>query len=504
MPDQGASAPSPSHLRSRRWWLLAIVVVGVALRAFYFSSDTSLWGDEAAVARNLRDGSYADLVRPLRGGQHAPYLHLVAEKALFDAWGVNERALRFPAFAASIVALVLFPVFAGRIASSFAVLAGTALFALSPALVRYAAELKPYSGDVAAAIIAGLIATKVFEAGYSRRSVAILAVVGALLLWVSYGVAFVLCAVGVTLFVDRVRAKDRTAIAGLMVVAGTWAASFAGVYWTTARHSAGSAALADFWHYAFAPFPPASAWDVRRSIELFFSPFVNPMELSGAAIGAALAIFGLASLWRRDIRFAALCGLPILVTFAASAADAYPFATRLILFLMPFMTVLVAEGIATVQSALPGGATRAALTAIVLAGPVVQLNEVLEAPERSGVRDTLSAMAERSTSDAAVYVYYKAQASFDVYADQLGDRPPRLVNGSDDVREDDRVTRDLAQLDGLARVWFLFSEVHTYFVDEEQLMLREIEKQAKRIDQISVGPTRAYLYEAPSQRWTSE
>ena len=57
---------------------------------------------------------------------------------------------------------------ARRVVSARGVIIGTALFAFCPSLVRYAAELKPYSGDVLASLIVFGFGIAIVESRFSR------------------------------------------------------------------------------------------------------------------------------------------------------------------------------------------------------------------------------------------------------------------------------------------------------------------------------------------------
>jgi hypothetical protein len=140
------------------------------------------------------------------------------------------------------------------------------------------------------------------------------------------------------------------------------------------------------------------------------------------------------------------------------------------------------------------------------AGPAMGTRDVLGEPERSGVRNVLASMRTQVAADDVVYVYYKSQSAVELYGGPVAQAVKGItwINGSLDVREGTRVADDLRKLSGHRRVWFLFSEVHTFFVDEERLMLTAIERQAQRRAEISSGPARAYLYESASGRWTGD
>jgi hypothetical protein len=484
--------------------LVGLVIAGAALRVSYFAAGTSLWGDEAALLLELQRTSVHDLTRPFESGQQAPYLFLLAEKALLARFGLNEHWLRFPSLMASLAALVLFAWLAARVLSSDGAVIGTAFFAFSVMLVRYAAELKPYAGDAAATLVMLSLTVMVLRTNWAWRWIIMMAVAGAALVWLSYPLVFVLAGVGTTLFVDRALARRFADALAVSLVGLVWLASFAGVYWIMARHGVANQALGFFWDFYFAPLPPRSLWDVRHSAEILLSMFVDPMGMAGAGVGALLFACGIAAQAVRDWRWLASSASPIAIAFLASAAHLYPFASRLLLFAVPLATLVVAEGGATVATALGRRWAFPVVMACLLSAPLVGVNDLLSEPERSGVRDVLRILSHRAAAEDAIYVYYKAQPSFELYRGGLGRADLAVVRGARDLREGQRVADDLRRLAGRGRVWFLFSEVHTFFVDEEKLMLNAVERAGLRRDAISLGPTHAYLYESSTGVWLTQ
>lgn len=81
--------------------IVALLLVGAALRAWEYFGGASLCINEIAVARNLVDRSALDLVsRPLDYDQSAPPAYLLATKLATALLGDGELALRLPRGAA--------------------------------------------------------------------------------------------------------------------------------------------------------------------------------------------------------------------------------------------------------------------------------------------------------------------------------------------------------------------------------------------------------------------
>jgi hypothetical protein len=482
-----------------------LVSLGVGLRVAYFLADTSLWGDEAAVVLNLQHRSYRDLARPLDHNQAAPYLFLAGEKALYSTFGLNEHWLRAPALVSSLGALILFPWIARKVISTTGALIGTALVAFCPMLVRWAAELKPYSGDVLACLALYGLGVAVLNSGYRAKWLALLAFAGAAIVWASYPSVFVLCGIGSTLLFDRVIARDRRGVVASVVVGLVWLVSFAAVYVTMGRYSVANQGLEDYWRYAFPTLPPRSLWDVRHALDLLVSPFVNPVGLSGVGLGGSLFVLGASILARANWRLVILSTLPVLATFLAATVHAYPYMGRLILFLVPLLVLPVSEGAARiVVPRVPGWLTRVVLAAFLLGAPAAGAKDLLATPDRSGVRNVLAIVRSRAAAGDSVYVYWRAELPFRLYRQTLGRDDLGVEFGSEDVLDEQRVARDLKELSGRRRTWFLFSQLDGSVGEEEDLILTTIGQHAKQLEKVEVGPARAYLYESGSGQWVKD
>jgi hypothetical protein len=106
-----------------------------------------------------------------------------------------------------------------------------------------------------------------------------------------------------------------------------------------------------FWDFAFPPLPPRSLrdalWPVRRLLYLFVNPldFHTPLGLHLSALPAFLLFLaGLVSMSRRDPRTLGLLMIPGLLALIAAYMKTYPFHGRLVLFLVPSLLLLIAEG----------------------------------------------------------------------------------------------------------------------------------------------------------------
>ena len=84
-------------------------------------------------------------------------------------------------------------------------------------------------------------------------------------------------------------------------------------------------------------------WPVK-SIFLFFD---NPIGIF-PIIGLLLYTVGMRSLWHENKRFACLLVSPVIVSLLLAIAGIYPFKERVVIFLIPFVIITMAYGIAAI------------------------------------------------------------------------------------------------------------------------------------------------------------
>ena len=127
---------------------LALLLLGVAWRAFRYLLQFPIWGDEAFVCLNLLDRDYLGLTRPLRFVQVAPVLFLWSELAAYRLLGGSELALRLLPFLAGLGSLFLLWRFVRTTLTPAAGTLALGFLAVAYYPVRHACEVKPYAFDL--------------------------------------------------------------------------------------------------------------------------------------------------------------------------------------------------------------------------------------------------------------------------------------------------------------------------------------------------------------------
>ena len=355
----------PTGIWSRRFewdpsalgaWLVRNAVpiwvgLGAIFRIGQFLHGRTLWLDEASLVANVNHLTPRQFFGPLISSQLAPPGFLILEWVGFRAVSNPEYGARLVPLIASLLALGLFLLVTRRILPARAVPLGVALFATADDLIYFAAEAKQYSSDVTAALAATLIGLTLGTGPLSARRVVLLAGAGALLVWFSHPVAFVLAAVGVTGLANRVWAGDGWSAGGWVAVGSVWVASLAAVHVVAMRQLDHQGMMWSFWASAFPPAPSSlwnASWLVRRSVYFFANPlhFFVPLGFLGSALPPAmLCLLGAISNVRDRRDQLALLILPAGFVLLAAALRLYPFHGRLVLFLIPAALLGIARGL---------------------------------------------------------------------------------------------------------------------------------------------------------------
>lgn len=137
--------------------LAVIFLLGTSLRAKAYFAGYSMWLDECSLALSIMHRSIFGFFTPLEHVQSAPPFFMMATKLLTNIFGINEYALRFIPFFASICSLPLFYIFSKKILyKKVSLLIALVLFAVNYRLVYYGVEFKQYSFDVFMGLVAFL------------------------------------------------------------------------------------------------------------------------------------------------------------------------------------------------------------------------------------------------------------------------------------------------------------------------------------------------------------
>jgi hypothetical protein len=468
------------------------------------------------------------------GGQSTPYGFSILEKLAIEVFGNSEYALRLFPLLFSIISLILFYKVAKYYIKPNAVPIALGLFAITDPMVYFATELKPHSADVAIALLMYLAANHIQSKKITLLHAALFGVLGAVVLWFSHPSAFVLAGIGITLVAFYISKKEWQIIGKLSVSFLFWALSFVALYFIYTRNFVIDLTFTSDEFFikqkAFMPLPPKSLSDIQWFIDILFRIFDFPggITLSGVAVLAFLV--GCVSIYRDNKDKFTILILPACITLIVSGFHLYPFVDRLVLFLVPFLFLFVAEGVEYIrektshQSAIIG----IILIALLFIYPATRsAYHVIKPDSREEIKPVLNYIKNNWREGDVIYVYYMTHYLFEYYSkyhplhynydedDYVIGKAPRdwyynfyryKFTGFWDKKKPfsqpyvsifKEYIEDLDKMKGHKRVWFLFtSSVVKSGIDEEKFFIYHLESLGKQLDSFGrPGLAFVYLYD---------
>ncbi|NCC51401.1 MAG: hypothetical protein EOM20_09320 [Spartobacteria bacterium] len=477
-----------------RYWVGAVVVLGLFLRVDQYVTNRSLWLDEIFLASNIIQRNMAELMKPLDYNQGAPVGFLWALRAMYVWLGRSEYALRLLSLLAGLASVPLFAALARRTLSHKAVLPAVFLFAISPSLVRYSAEVKQYGCDAFLTIVLLLLAWDLYRNPLTLKWAILLGVVGALSVWCSHPSVFLLAGIGATLGLFCLKERNGQ---GLMLVAlfmAIWMVSFLYKYSLTCRSLVQNQFLTNYWRTGFMPFPPRSLKDLSWYMEAILNLMERPVEFTQAGLAATLAIIGAyAQMASKERRLIALTGIvPIGLALLASALHRYPFEGRLMLFSVPILLMLIAEGLAQIKR-MPA----TILFIFLILHPLeYTVGNVILPRRHTEIRPVVEYLEANWQSGDKLYIYYHTVPMFIFYADPARFQTGDYIEGISSIDDWRSYAGDLACLKGHPRVWVMMSHIwRRSGVDEEKFFVYCLDSYGRQLDAFHEANAALYLYD---------
>lgn len=487
------------------WWLLTLT--GILLRLRQYAANRSLWADEASLAYNLANRSFAELTGLLDYHQAAPIGFLFIEKFFVVILGNHDYVMRlFPLLAGILATWLVY-----RIAQEhfgWAGLLTLALFAVGYWPVYYSSELKQYSSDVMAAVLLVYLAGRCLRKEAQGTDFFWLGAAGTILIWVSHPSVFVLAGIGLTLLFDTLTRKRRAPLSWLAGMGLAWLASFGLEYLVSLRHIVADGYLIEYWRKAYMPIPPWKnpGWFVSTYHAFLFIGFHRTDWLMSSSF-LILTGIGVIFLLLRKRNLALMALSPFATTLLAAALQRYPLQYRFMLFWIPFAFFLMAAGlqgmywlIAKVNRSL-GLVVSSLLTLAVFSLVAPQAMTFLENPGGVDIKPALQYIADHRAKTDSLYVFHAADPVFRYYAPFYGLDTGNVVVGFDTPRK--RIALqgfydDVERLRGEERVWFLFAEIVDCpgcDSDQQAFYLEYLDEFGVRLDSFDGSGGNAYLYD---------
>ena len=495
-----------SKYRDYLAWCL--IFMGFLVRLVQYLSNRSLWSDEVNLALNIIDRSYLELTQTLDYNQAAPLGFLWLEKLATQILGNSEYALRLLPFVAGIISLDVFYRLSRLYSSSLGGVIAIALFACGRYTIYFATELKPYSSDVAIALILFWLLSKLHHRMLGVREIIGLAAVGSLALWLSYPSVFMLTGLEAwNLFTASSKDWYRIIVNRIGIYV-TWIINFGVFYFVTIADTLTNEELTSSWSSRY----PDSFGDLLWLFDTLGRFFYRPMGFSGIADGIGIFAFivGCVAWYRRERRIFLALIAPFAVTMVAAYLHQYPFRDRLVLFLVPLGMLIVAEGIALLLTQLKkidlvnsyrywlfGLLGIFCLCALSVPAIFRTSNFIIYPEVKHEVRPVVEYVASKYQPEDKIYIYAGAVQAFAYYVDLKDYSDLNYIDGSANFSDKESIESKRSQLateiEPLVnnRVWFVFRES----AEEESVARKYLDSIGQQLASFQQPAASAYLYQ---------
>ena len=456
----------------RRWidaTLLALLVIGAGLRLRQYLANTSLWLDEIFLTTNILHRSLHQLLAsPLDYGQVAPMGFLLIEKILTMSLGPSDAVLKLYPFICSLAGLLAFACVVRRLLGGIAAPVALALFATAPSLIAFATQVKQYSSDVAIAVILLLVATDLATKDLSLRRSLVAGAIGSVAVWFSQPAILVVASLGVSLVLISYYERSESTRRGIFAFApavGLWGVSAlaAGVFSLASMSAHTREFMHDYWQDAFMPSSPWRAiearWPLRELQALIGRGDLASLGYPFSRTYILLIGLGFLVLWRHLGVRATLVLMPIFAALFAAVLHQYPFANRLILFLVPSFLVALAASIDWLfQHAYSLSRYLGWLPCVLLVCPAIYPTAVCPPPYRTeDIKPVMSHLKENLRAGDSVYVFQGALPAFGFYSADFGFGDGDYVVGGCHRGDNVRYRQELDAFRGRPRVWVVLT-----------------------------------------------
>lgn len=448
------------------WW--GFVFLGIALRLRQYLLNNSLSGDEAGLAVNLVNRNFLGLTQLLDYHQAAPVGFLFIEKLLIVIFGNHDYVLSlFPLFTGCLAVYLIYKL--ARTSFGTFGLFAVLMFSISWWLVVYSSILKQYISDTMVVLALVYLAINCLREHVRAKDFLTLGIVGFLGIWISHPSVFILAGIGLVLVLEKFTRKEYVPWIWILGIGIGWVASFGLEYLVSLRHIVADDYLINYWRRAYVPLPPWSdkGWFVDTYFSFLLFAF-HRADGTMALIALVFTFIGTVTVLIRDWRIGLLVISPLVIAVIVSALQRYPLKDRFMLFLIPFVFLLMSEGFRGIYWLIakwrPNFA--AVFSGILVLAIVWQIVPVTYERATSGIsrdiRSVIKYVAENRMQDDIVYVFDRTNSVFHYYAPFYGLDEGNIVIGVYSPKkkiEQRNFENDVVNLIGNSRVWFIFSEI---------------------------------------------
>jgi hypothetical protein len=487
-----------------RLLLITTIGLGLFLRAWQFSINTSLWLDELAVARNIIHLPLRQLLfAPLEYDQVTPLGFLAVSRLLWSIIPDRDWVFRVMPLVSSVLTLPLVYLIGRKTIGDLPAVLATALISLSPAMIGFSALAKQYASDIFICSILMYGALRIMsDKTLEKTALFLMGLCGGVLLFFSF--PSVLVAFGLTAFISIQWLIERQPeFAGCLAALGIPLAAcalLASMLFLKALSPETSAFMSVSWVTGFPPQSLADwpSWLWHRFSSLYKTGLLSSGDAEFlhpyAVVLFSLCLIGSVTLIVRRNAVALILLAPVAMALGAAAVRLYPFENRVAYFLIPILTILSAYG-AHVVAMLARCIVRLAVPAVYAATLAGTFLALYSSPPPYIIEDMRPLMeniaAEWRPSDD-LYSYYAANQAVDYYGERFG--ITRWDAGTCNRGNPRAYLEELDAYRGSSRVWIVFTHVLPRYAEADIILsyLRTIGTEQQVLTQRGC---KAYLFD---------
>jgi len=430
---------------------------------------------------------------------------------LVSLLGTGEPVLRSFPLVCGVVSLWFFYRMARiYLNGEFTILALFA-FTVTPALVYYSSQVKPYGTDVFFTLLSYVVIAEICFKGLDWDKTIMMAWLGAVIIWFSFPVVFILLGIGLVLILDAWVQRDRAGLLMRGLIFLYWLASFILCYKVLLYNCTQVIETPDFqpWQSGYVSLTGNNnGLNILNGILIY--PVGIPYFLSWFA-GILFCVGGY-SFFRADKRKSLLLLVPLVFVFLASALHKFPCKERLTLFLVPIFLIMIVKGVETFSSKM---GRYKIIAVFVIAGALFGCSffsilqglmepATLEANRNEEIRSVISYVKEHRLPGDNLFISYASAPAFEYYAPGYGFSDGSYIEqqasySSYTKAQSQDWKNNLEELKGSKRVWVIVSHIMSNRINgkhPEELLLEYLSRSGGQlIDRSSSKGACVYLFD---------
>lgn len=482
-------------------WLSLIYLVGIGIAVYQWLFNRSFWLDEAMLANNIISRNFIELLKPLDHFTAAPPLYLWSVKLITLLTGNSEYSFRFFALACFVLAGICFFFYLkkcnkGIVYTVFAF----SLFMFNAFYIRYASELKQYMTDVLFSTLFLLLTQFYLQSKKNKKYLNLLLVTGCLGILYSHAV-IILIATSIALFCYHFLVEKKIARNEIGVIL-FWLVSILVVYLLFFANHPSKQFQINYWIDAGAFLP---IWGSFSDILVFASSKIKMVFFELFPFGQSmyyclmlLFIIGfLHIIYKKNWQQLILLTSPIVIHLTLSALKMYPFEKRYLIYLIPFVILMIGEGFQILLNFGTFNKYPKLLIGFSLLITLILLKKTFENKfpiKIEEVKEVINYFKKNEQKGDNLYVYYSTKPAFDYYlkTNYFNTYNPIYYG----TNQRDSIENYISQFPKVkGKIWVMLSHIHK---QEDKYILNNLKQFGyKEITQIKVKGAALFYYESP-------